>query len=230
MTTTTTLSGEEGGKKTKFFVFPLVPVNSYALDEVSFVNTRSHNTNNDMNTKNTTNEEDEKKANMLPIFTLQPLKKHSTDDGENNNTFIKKYGQPTCGMSADDRVFVGTNRGNLLRVNFVEGRTDVLGFNNTLKVVSEEDEEMMLRGGAFNDNEEEEKKEDLKEGTTGSVGENKTAKRKGLANLLLARNPLGINANQNEIGKVVCARGDACAFTAKDGKTGKVVELSLIHI
>ena len=225
-TTSKTLSErEEGGEKTKNFLFPLVPVNSYALDEVSFVNASSNTTNNTITTKNATNEEDEKKANMLPIFTLQPLKKqHNTDDGENNNTFIKKYGQPTCGMSADDRVFVGTNRGNLLRVNFVEGRTDVLGFNNTLKVVSEEDEEMMLRGGAFNDNEEEEKKEDLKEGTTGSVGENKTAKRKGLANLLLARNPLGINANQNEIGKVVCARGDACAFTAKDGKTGKVVE------
>ena len=143
---------------------------------------------------------------MLPIFTLQPLKKqHNTDDGENNNTFIKKYGQPTCGMSADDRVFVGTNRGNLLRVNFVEGRTDVLGFNNTLKVVSEEDEEMMLRGGAFNDNEEEEKKEDLKEGTTGSVGENKTAKRKGLANLLLAE-PVGNKANQNGRLERSCAR------------------------
>ena len=108
-------------------------------------------------------------------------------------------------MSADDRVFVGTNRGNLLRVNFVEGRTDVLGFNNNLKVVSEEDEEMMLRGGAFNNNEEEEKKEE-KEGTTGSVGENKTAKRKGLANLLLARNPLGINANQNARLERSCAR------------------------
>ena len=133
----------------------------------------------------------EKKANMLPIFTLQPLKKQHTDDAEsnNNNNFIKKYGQPTCGMSADDRVFVGTNRGNLLRVNFVEGRTDVLGFNNNLKVVSEEDEEMMLRGGAFNNNEEEEKKEE-KEGTTGSVGENKTAKRKGLANLTCAE-PVG---------------------------------------
>ena len=157
MTTSKTLSErEEGGEKTKKF-FPLVPVNSYALDEVSFVNASSNTTNNTITTTNATNEEDEKKANMLPIFTLQPLKKqHNTDDGENNNTFIKKYGQPTCGMSADDRVFVGTNRGNLLRVNFVEGRTDVLGFNNTLKVVSEEDEEMMLRGGAFNDNEEEE--------------------------------------------------------------------------
>ena len=162
-TTSKTLSErEEGGEKTKkFFVFPLVPVNSYALDEVSFVNASSNTTNNTITTKNATNEEDEKKANMLPIFTLQPLKKQHTDDAEsnNNNNFIKKYGQPTCGMSADDRVFVGTNRGNLLRVNFVEGRTDVLGFNNTLKVVSEEDEEMMLRGGAFNNNEGEEKKE-----------------------------------------------------------------------
>ena len=90
-TTTTTLSGEEGGKKTKFFVFPLVPVNSYALDEVSFLSdTNSNNNINNNINKNTTNEDDEKKANMLPIFTLQPLKKqHNTDDGENNNTFIK---------------------------------------------------------------------------------------------------------------------------------------------
>ena len=127
-TTTTTLSGEEGGKKTKF-VFPLVPVNSYALDEVSLLSDTANiniNINNNI-TKNTTNEDDEKKANMLPIFTLQPLKKQHTDDGEsnnnNNNNFIKKYGQPTCGMSADDRVFVGTNRGNLLRGEFC-GRKD----------------------------------------------------------------------------------------------------------
>ena len=99
-TTTTTFSGEEGGKTTKF-VFPLVPVNSYALDEVSLLSdTNSNNNTNNNITKNTTNEDDEKKANMLPIFTLQPLKKQHTDDTESNNTFIKKYGQPTCGTIA----------------------------------------------------------------------------------------------------------------------------------
>ena len=53
-----------------------------------------------------------------------------------------------------------------------------------------------------------------------------------MKNLLLAggkkrnenNNTSYIKDSGYEIGKIVCARGDACAFTAKDGKTGKVTE------
>ena len=209
--------------------FPMVPVNSYALDEVSPSSSKKKSSNDDNGTSAKS-----PSSSSLPIFSLQPLlltSSSSSSKSESKNSssssFAKKYGQPTCGASTNDRVFVGTAFGSLLRVNFVTGTTDVLGFKVTGKTREEHHSGFVVGDAGTTKTDETDGRGDEDEEKT-----RETTRKGGLKDLLLAggkkrnenNNTSYIKDSGYEIGKIVCARGDACAFTAKDGKTGKVAE------
>ena len=199
--------GKGGGVHHAYPSFPMVPVNSYVLDDASTTTTSS----------STTKTIESSLSSQSPMFSLQPLlapstKATRTKERKEASSFVKTFGQPTTGSSTNDRVYVGTNRGCLLKVNFVTGKTDVLELKSRAKKMHSEEIETIFERLEEEDDTDEENEEDGR--TTSGIA------RRGLASLIPGS---GQNGNA-EIAKIVCARGDACAFTTRDAKTGKVME------
>ena len=209
----------------------MVPVNSYVLDDASTTTVTT-------TTTTPSIESPMSQQSSRPMFSLQPLlrapsltrkkkplKEEEEEEGRKEaslsftSSFVKTFGHPTTGSSTNDRVYVGTNRGCLMKVNFVTGKTDVLELKSRRRaktMMHSEEIETIVERLEEEEDADEEKEED--ERTTSGI-----AKRRGLASLI----PGGSGQNGNnalEIAKIVCARGDACAFTTRDAKTGKVME------